>query len=97
VSRSAIFFPIEPLDTESLPANVLITNITPAALTVSDPTISGNDPSDFTQTNDCGRTIGAGTTCTLSLIFRPTTSGTRTSLFTVEGATQKIALTGIGK
>ena len=97
VSRSAIFFPIEPVDTGSVPATVLITNNTQAALTIPDPTISGNDPSDFTQTNDCGRTIGAGTTCTLSLVFSPTASGTRTGVLTVEGTTQKITMTGIGK
>jgi len=97
VSRSDVFFPIEPLDTESLPANIRITNNTQAAATISAPTIAGSDPSDFTQTNDCGRTLDAGTTCTLSLTFRPTASGTRTALLTVEGATQKIALTGIGK
>jgi hypothetical protein len=97
LSRSVVFFPIEQVDTGSLPANVLISNNTQAALTISDPTISGNDPSDFTQTNDCGHPIGAGATCTLSLIFRPTASGTRTGLLTVEGTTQKITLTGIGK
>ena len=85
------------VDTESLPANVLITNTTSAAVTISAPRISGNDPSDFTQTNDCGRTLDAGTACTLTLTFRPTASGTRTALLAVEGTTQKIMLTGIGK
>jgi hypothetical protein len=97
VSRAGVFFPIEPLDTESLPANIRITNNTQAAVTISAPTISGNDPSDFTQTNDCGRTLDTGTTCTLSLTFRPTASGTRTALLAVEGTTQKITVTGIGK
>jgi hypothetical protein len=97
VSRSGVFFPIEPLDTESLPTNIRITNNTQATVTISAPTISGNDPSNFTQTNDCGRTLDAGTACTLSLTFRPTASGTRTALLAVEGTTQKIMLTGIGK
>jgi hypothetical protein len=97
VSRSDVFFPVEPVETESLPANVLITNTTSAAVTISAPRMSGNDPSDFTQTNNCGLTLDAGTTCTLSLIFRPTGNGTRTGLLSMEGATQKITLTGIGK
>jgi hypothetical protein len=96
VSRSDVFFPIEPVDTESLPAKVLITNITPASLTFSGVTISGNDPSDFSQTTDCGHTIDTGAICTLSLIFRPTANGTRTGLLSVEGTTQIIRLTGIG-
>jgi len=97
MSRSVVFFPIQPVDTESLPANVLITNMTPAPLTFLGLTISGNDPSDFVQTSDCERTIGTGMTCTLSLIFIPRGGGTRTGVLTVEGTTQKITLTGIGK
>jgi hypothetical protein len=97
MSRSVVFFPIQPENTESLPANVLITNISPASLTFLGLTISGTDASDFSQTNDCGRTIGTGTTCTLSLSFIPTGGGTRTGVLTVEGTTQKITLTGIGK
>lgn len=97
VSRSDVFFPVEPVEKESLPANVLITNTTSAVVTISALRISGNDPSDFTQTGNCGLTLNAGTTCTLSLIFRPTGNGTRTGLLSMEGATQKITLTGIGK
>jgi len=97
VSRSDVFFPIEPVATESLPAKVLITNITSVSLIFSGATISGNDPSDFIQTTDCGRAIGTGAACTLSLIFKPTGNGTRTGLLTVEGATQVIRLAGIGK
>jgi hypothetical protein len=97
VSRSGVFFPIELLDTESLPTSIRITNNTQAAVIISVPTMSGNDPSDFTQTNNCGRTLDAGTACTLSLTFRPKASGTRTALLAVEGTTQKIMLMGIGK
>jgi hypothetical protein len=97
MSPSVVFFPIEPVDTESPAANVLITNTTPQSLPFSGVTISGSDPSDFIQTNDCGQAIGAETTCTLSLIFRPTGNGTRTGLLTVEGTAQRITLTGIGK
>ena len=95
VSRSGIFFSTEALDTESLPTNIRFTNNTQAALSIS-PAMSGNDPSDFIQTNDCGRILDAGTACSLSITFRPKASGTRTALIALDGA-QKIALTGIGK
>jgi hypothetical protein len=97
LSRTTIFFPVQEVGTESEPANVIITNNTSAAMTVSALIITGNDSSDFAQKNDCGRTIAAGTHCFVSLTFRPTANGTRTSVLTVDGATQAITLAGIGK
>jgi hypothetical protein len=97
LSRSVISFAVQPVDTESQPETVVITNNIPAGLPISGLMISGNDPSDFNETNDCGRTLDAGTICTLSLIFKPAGSGTRTGVLTVDGTGQKIALTGIGK
>jgi hypothetical protein len=96
LSRSAIFFPVQPVDSVSSPASVVVTNKTPAGLPLSGITITGSDSSDFTQTNDCGPTIDAGGTCTVSLIFRPTANGTRTSILVLD-AVEKIRLTGIGK
>jgi hypothetical protein len=97
LSRSVVFFPVQPVGTESGPVSVIITNNAPAALAVSGITIAGNDASDFTQTNDCGSTIATGATCTLWLIFRPTSDGTKTGTLTLDGAAQRITLTGIGK
>jgi Peptidase family M48 len=97
LSHVVISFPVQPVDTESVPASVTIFNKTPAALTISGITLSGNAASDFTQTNNCGRIIDAGATCTVLLIFRPTANGTRTSILTVDGAAQQIRVEGIGK
>jgi hypothetical protein len=97
LSRSAIIFPIQPVDTESRPATFTITNITPGTLRISNITMRGSDSSDFAQTNDCGSSIDAGTTCTVSMIFRPTANGTRTCILTVGGSEREITLAGIGK
>jgi hypothetical protein len=92
----AISFPVQQVDTDSLPASVIITNNTPAALRVSGVTILGTDSTDFTQRNDCG-TIGAWASCTLTVIFRPRGNGTKMGTLTVDGNAQEIMLTGIGK
>jgi hypothetical protein len=97
LSRSVIWFDVRPLDTESQPETVVITNNTPAALTISGIQIQGSDSTDFTETTDCGRTIEAGATCTLSLVFKPHASGTRSGTLTMDGTGQKIFLTGVGK
>jgi hypothetical protein len=97
LSRTTIFFPVQEVGTESVPASVVITNNTRAAMTVSGLTIAGSDSSDFAQANNCGRTIEVGAHCTVSLTFRPTANGTRTSILTSDGAAQAITLAGIGK
>jgi hypothetical protein len=97
MSRSAVFFPVQQVDTNSLPTRVVITNSTSAAMMISGLTFAGTDATDFRQSNDCGSKIEAGATCTVSLTFRPTANGTRRGVLTVNGTTQEISLTGIGK
>jgi hypothetical protein len=97
LSQSSTFFSVQPVGVESAPARIGITNRTQTLFTISAIRITGSDPSDFTQTNDCGRPIDAGATCTLSLTFVPTANGTRTAVLKVEGIAQEIKLTGIGK
>jgi hypothetical protein len=65
--------------------------------TISGIKIQGSDSIDFTETTDCGLTIEAGATCTLSLVFKPKASGTRSGTLTMDGTGQKIFLTGVGK
>lgn len=80
-----------------MPASIVITNDTPIAQTISGIKIRGSDSTDFIAATDCGHTIEVGAGCTLSVIFKPTTSGTRTGILTIEGTRQKISLTGVGK
>ena len=97
LSRFAVSFPVQLVDTASLPASVILSNNTPAAMTISGMRILGTDSTDFTQTNDCGRIIDAGASCTVKVVFRPTANGTKWGTLTVDGNAQGITLTGIGK
>jgi len=55
---------------------------------------------DFSQTNNCGSTLGAGGSCTITAVFLPTTTGTRYGTVTItdtDGASPHILnLTGTG-
>ena len=53
-------------------------------LTVSSIAITGTNAADFSQTNSCpiGKTLAAGATCTISVTFKPSASGTRTATLT---------------
>jgi hypothetical protein len=56
-----------------------VTNTSTVAITISSVKTSSN----FTNTTTCSGTLAAGATCTVSVIFAPTTSGSLTGTLTV--------------
>ncbi|MEU9212760.1 choice-of-anchor D domain-containing protein [Streptomyces sp. NPDC048415] len=95
-SPTSLTYPSQALNTASNAQTVTVTNTGNATATLSGITITG----DFSQTNTCGTSIAAGTSCTVSVTFKPTASGTRTGDLTVAGnasnGTSTVALTGTG-
>jgi len=83
---------------------VLLENTGSAALSISSIGIAGADPNDFAETNTCplapAATLAAGGSCTISVTFQPTTTGSRTAdVSIVDNATpsqQTIGLSGTG-
>jgi hypothetical protein len=68
-----------------------------AALTIGSISASG----DFTQTNNCGGSLAAGTSCTINVIFTPTATGARSGSLTITdnsfaGSQQTVSLSGTG-
>ncbi len=57
-------------------------------------TIGGTTATDFSQTNACGTSLAAGTSCVVSLTFTPTAIGLRTGTLTV--GTQIVSMSGTG-
>ena len=49
-----------------------LTNVSNAALPISGVTITGTNTADFSQSNDCGSSLPAGASCTISVKFSPT-------------------------
>jgi hypothetical protein len=68
----------------SAPVTVLVSNYGDVDLSLGGIAISGANPGDFFQTNNCGVTIAAGNFCTINAVFTPTVGeGTRTATITV--------------
>jgi archaellum component FlaF (FlaF/FlaG flagellin family) len=71
-----------------------------APLSISNIAISGANPGDFNQTNNCSGTVAQGSECGVSVTFTPSALGARTaSLVITDNASdspQSIMLTGIG-
>jgi Abnormal spindle-like microcephaly-assoc'd, ASPM-SPD-2-Hydin len=83
---------------QSPPIVVTVTNNETVALTITGVSTGGGV---FTQTNTCQQPLAPnGGTCTITVYFTPTTSGTATGTLTVtDGATnspQTASLTGVG-
>jgi hypothetical protein len=100
VTPSSLTFGSYSVGTSSTPQSIAVTNVSTTTLTIGSITMTGANPTDFSQTNTCGTSLGAGATCTISVTFTPTASGTRTADVSVtdSGSTVPltVALTGTG-
>jgi hypothetical protein len=93
---TSLSYATQALNTASSAKTVTVTNSGTAAATVSGITVTG----DFAQTNTCGSSIAAGASCTVSVTFTPTASGTRAGDLSIasnaSNGTTTVALTGVG-
>jgi len=96
LSNVAINFGNEQVNVRSTAIVETITNNQSVALNITGIAASG----DFTQTNTCQQPIAAHASCTVSLFFTPSTTGTRTGTLTItddaSNSPQSVALGGVG-
>lgn len=93
-SPSGLSFSSQQLGATSSPQTIILTNTGALALQISH--IQATSP--FDETNNCGTSVAANISCTLSVTFTPTASGaaTGTVMFTdsAPDSPQTVALTG---
>jgi Abnormal spindle-like microcephaly-assoc'd, ASPM-SPD-2-Hydin/Bacterial Ig-like domain (group 2)/Cep192 domain 4 len=95
VTPGTLAFGNQASGTTSLVKTVTLTNRQSEALAISDVSVSAG----FAQTNTCGSSLPAGTACTFSVNFVPTTTGSMTGSLTFatgNGSPLPINLTGTG-
>ena len=84
----------------SSPKAVILTNVGSTQLNFTGFSITGQNASDYFQTNTCGTSIAAGGNCKVTVTFKPTAVGTRKAAVSISddggGSPQQIALTGTG-
>lgn len=85
---------------QSRTKNVTLSNPGKTALSITSIGITGADPGDFTQSNNCPGSLAAGKSCTISVTFKPTATGPRSAQLTVidnaQTSPQNVALSGKG-
>ncbi len=102
LTPSSLKFPSTKVGSSSAAKVVTLKNTGNATLKINNGgiTISGTNASSFTDTTTCGATVAAGASCTISVTFTPTTSGSLTASLNVAdnaaGSPQSVALSGTG-
>jgi Family of unknown function (DUF6519)/Abnormal spindle-like microcephaly-assoc'd, ASPM-SPD-2-Hydin len=95
VSPASLDFGNQLVGSASSAQSVTVTNNTAEPVTTS---ISISPAGDFAETDTCGGTVGANSSCTISVTFAPTAQGSRAAAMTITAGDSSyvIALTGNG-
>ncbi|MCU1303549.1 MAG: hypothetical protein JWQ87_3833 [Candidatus Sulfotelmatobacter sp.] len=95
-------FPPQKVGTRSATETIQLTNTGSSILNFPPQAIgiAGTDYYNFQQKNTCAASLAAGASCTISVIFRPSMTGSRTAFISVNddggGNPQSIPLSGTG-
>jgi hypothetical protein len=94
ISPTSLTFASQTVGTSSASQPVTLTNSGTSAVTG----ISVGASGDFSETNNCGTSLSANSSCTINVTFTPTAVGTRTGTLTVtdSAGTQTTSLSGTG-
>jgi hypothetical protein len=100
LSPTTVIFPGQYVGTSGLPQQVTLTN--PASNgTISIASVTAAPSTDFAAVSSCGGSIAGGASCSITVFFDPSASGTRTGTLTVtdsaSNSPQIAALTGTGQ
>ena len=98
LSATSLTFGNYAVGATALPQNLFVTNFGNAPLAFTSIALTGNNASDFVQTNNCGGSLAAGANCLVQVIFKPFAAGSRTTTLSIAdnatGSPQKVALSG---
>lgn len=96
LSPSSLTFATQVVNTSSAGQTITLTNVGLGSLDITKITASRQ----FTQTNNCGSSVAAGSSCTITVKFKPTKinviTGTISVTDTASGSPQKVSLSGTG-
>ena len=100
LAPSSLAFGIVQAHSASAPQSVTVKNVSGAALAISSVTITGTGSGQFSETNTCGTAVPVGSNCTVNVVFKPTSTGSKVATLNVIGGsgagTQTVSLTGTG-
>ena len=100
LSPDSLDFGSQAVGSTSPPQTVTLTNQGAKTVSISSMHFTGDSPAAFTQNNNCGTSVVAGGSCTISVSFAPKGKGAKIAALSVYdnggGSPQQVALTGSG-
>jgi Putative Ig domain/Cep192 domain 4 len=99
---TSLTFADQAVGTTSPAQSVTVTNSGDGSLFINSAATRGTNPLDFTQVDDgcSGLTLAPGSSCSVSIVFKPTTTGTRSATLIVTdnaaSSPQTVPITGTG-
>jgi hypothetical protein len=100
IAPGSLAFGNQTINSTSAAQTVTVTNTGNAALSIAGITLTGTNAGDFAQTNACGSSVTGGASCTISVTFTPSASGSRTASLSItdnaSGSPQTVSLSGTG-
>lgn len=98
---TSLSFPQTAIGSKSESKVVQFSNPGTVSIAIASIRISGADAGDFAETNNCGKTLAVGKSCTVSVDFQPAAKGKRFAVLTFNDsalrAAQTISLEGTGQ
>ena len=100
VSPISLAFNNQYIDEVSAAQLVTVTNTSNAAVPITSITLTGINYGQFSKTTTCGASVAVGTSCVISVTFKPTTTGAMNATLNVNAdggdGKQMVALSGTG-
>jgi probable HAF family extracellular repeat protein len=81
----SLAFGNQAIKTTSAAKSVTMTNTGPKAAAITTIALTGTPAGQFTQTNNCGKSLAGHKTCTIKVTFKPTTTGAKSGTLNVNG------------
>lgn len=100
LAPTSLAFGGQSLSSQSAAKTVTLTNSGNAALSITTISFAGTGASEFTQSNTCGTSVAVGSSCTISVVFSPTSVGNQAATLSIadnaSNSPQTVALSGAG-
>ena len=99
-SPTSLSFGSQPLSRETAAKIVTLNNTGSVTLTIVSVALAGSNPDQFAQTSNCSALVLPGGTCTISVTFKPTSTGAKSATLMVTAGggagTKSVTLSGTG-
>ena len=100
ISPASVTLGSEPLGTASAVQAVTVSNTGTGSLSLTGVSVAGANANEFSQTNNCGSSLNPGSSCTVSVTFKPSAAGSATAgvmiADTAPNSPQTVTLSGTG-